>query len=581
MKTWEATGGRREAFGVFAAAVLLAACGGDGATSVAQRAQVIAAPQPELLSARLIPDQDLPPEGTRSLFDHWVAQNEGLPYPFENLIEWLAQQSPDGARPVTVFIPLGRSLLKAQADFQHPRVLVATDFEGVNTDGALGPAPRGQLFLGFVENASEIEVISYNEAAGRYEFQLVQDYSETGERRIVYARRAVCLTCHQAAAPIFPQRPWNETNGQPEPAAAIVAARASDAPYLGAPIRQPLAAPERYDELTDVANFLPVVQRAWLDGCGVGDQGGQCRRQMLKLALGYLDDPGALDPQSDAVQTLLALQARSWPADGIAVPESDLRNRDPLTEGSSVKNRLKAWFTPEIEPGAGARNNEDLEAFDRLPKLSADLDPLTPRPPKRVLTAQSLEAVYGLAAQFTADDRRWLAQRVADQWPRVLAGVDRLPASMFEPTVFSRVRMLQALSVALETSPSALMPSYCCLQTTEMSPPVAISVPPLALAEDSVLQPYADYCFACHRGNPSARLNFMAGADEAEVAARIRATESIRDALDWARFRSTDKESTLMPPADSPQRRHLEAALQQNPELLEQMRAQVPGLFDF
>ena len=33
--------------------------------------------------------------------------------------------------------------------------------------------------------------------------------------------------------------------------------------------------------------------------------------------------------------------------------------------------------------GEGARDNEDLEAFDRLPKLPAALDPLTPRAPRR------------------------------------------------------------------------------------------------------------------------------------------------------------------------------------------------------
>lgn len=553
----------------------------DAAPSVVERAGQLGGAEVDGLSARTISAEDLPPEGTRSLFDHLVAQNEGLPYPFEKLIDWLAQQSPDGVRPVTVFIPLGRSLLKAQADFQHPRVLVATDFEGLNTDGVLGLAPRGQLFLGFVENASEIEVISYNEAAGRFEFQLVQDYSETGERRIVYARRAVCLTCHQGAAPIFPQRPWNETNGQPEPAAAIVAARGSGAPYLGAPIRQPLAAPERFDELTDVANFLPVLQRAWLDGCGDGRAGEQCRRLLLKLALRYLDDPGSFDTQGVEARDLLAHQARAWPAEGIAVPESDLRNRDPLVERSGWKARLKAWITPAPAPDAGARNNEDLAAFDRLPKLPADQDPLTPRPPKRVLSARSLEAVYGLAAQFTADDRRWLAAQAADDWTRVLASVDRAASEAFQPSAFSRVRMLQALSAGLRESSSAAPPAYCCLLTTEMSPPVAISVPPLALSAGSALQPFADYCFACHRGNPSARLNFMAGADEAEVAQRIRETESIRDALDWERFRGTDQQSKLMPPADSPQHRHLEAALQQQPELLDQMRAQVPGLFDF
>ena len=31
------------------------------------------------LSDKIIPDTDLPPPGTRSLFDHLVAQNDGLP----------------------------------------------------------------------------------------------------------------------------------------------------------------------------------------------------------------------------------------------------------------------------------------------------------------------------------------------------------------------------------------------------------------------------------------------------------------------------------------------------------------------
>ena len=55
----------------------------------------------------------------------------------------------------------------------------------------------------------------------------------------------------------------------------------------------------------------------------------------------------------------------------------------------------------------------------------------------------------------------------------------------------------------------------------------------------------------------------------------------IRDALDWARYRDTDQAAKLMPPADAPQHAALKVAMQQNPKLLEQMRAVVPGLFDF
>ena len=78
--------------------------------------------------------------------------------------------------------------------------------------------------------------------------------------------------------------------------------------------------------------------------------------------------------------------------------------------------------------------------------------------------------------------------------------------------------------------------TYCCLNTAEMSPPQASGVPPLTIHKNTQLQAFADNCFACHRGNPAKRLNFMAGANEDEVLANIQAKKEIRDALDWERY---------------------------------------------
>ncbi len=543
---------------------------GTPAASVTERAVQVAA-QGDTLSARTLSREDLPPEGTRSLFDHLVAQNDGLPYPFEELVAMIQRQAPEGAAPVMLSIPQGRSLLKAQADFQHPRVLYAADFYGANTPAGLGVAARGQLFLGFVENAREIEVLSYNEAAGRYEFQLVQDYAADGERRIVYARRAVCMTCHQGGTPIFPQRPWNETNAQPEIAARIAAAR-DGADYLGVPPQVPLGMPERFDELTDVGAFAVALQRLWIDACG---DDSACRRTMLRLGLRYAADPGAFDTNAAEVARLRAMQAAHWPAEGIAVPESDIRNRDPLAESSGLRGWLRARFAPA--PSGGAKDNEDLAAFDRLPKLPAILDPLTPRAPKRLLAADTLDGIYGVAALFTADDLRALEAAAAYDWSRVDAAIDALPDTVFDTAPLSRVRSLQAVLGGLGVP----VPEYCCLDATEMSPPVAITVQPLDLAADSPLQPFAEYCFSCHRGNPAARLDFMSGADAAIVADNIRSKSAIRDALDWARYQDTEQASKLMPPADSAEYTRMRAAVERDPELLARMRAQVPGLFDF
>jgi hypothetical protein len=528
-------------------------------------------PAQQIFASPAIASDDLPPAGTRSLFDHLVAENDGLPYPFEKLVALLQRQHPEGEAPPALMIPFGRSLLKGQADFERPRVLVAADFHTPNSGASLGPAPRAQLFLGFVENAAEIEVISYNEAAGRFEFQLVQDYRADGQPRIVYARRAICLTCHQGGGPIFPQRPWNETNGQPEIAERIQQARGG-APYLGAPALNPLGVPERYDELTDTGSFIPVTQRVWLEGCGSAD----CRRQLLRVALHYLWNPGAPVADTPAAQTLRALQAASWPAAGIAVPESDIRNRDPLAERRGLAGLVRTLFNPARgEPGA--RNNEDLAAFERLPKLPAELDPLSPRPPRRVLRAEDIDGAYGIASLFTAADQRLLENATGFRREKLDLAVDRLPETFFAARPFSRVLALQALLAALDQP----VPGYAYLDTSQMSPPLLSSIPPLEISAGSPLRHFETYCFACHRGNPAARLNFMGGATEAEVLAQIRGTPSIRDALDWARYQGTDKAAQLMPPADSPQHQRLQAAIAAGDPALDEMRATVPGLFDF
>ena len=545
---------------------------GPTAPAITERAVQAGTPHVALRSAQVISGEDLPPGGTRSLFDHLLAQNDGLPYPFEKLVELIRRQNPDGAAPLVLMIPDGRSLLKASADYHHPRVLVAADFQVPNNDSSLGLAPRGQLFLGFVEDANEIEVLSYNEAAGRFEFQLVQDYRADGARRIVYARRAICTTCHQGGAPIFPQRPWNETNGQPETAAQIALAR-QQAPYLGWPPSVPLGVPERYDELTDVGNFIPVTQSIWIDGCS----GSECRKQMLKLALQYLWNPAEFSADSTAAVRLRELQAQGWPAAGIAVPDSDLPNRDPLGEKQGFTGWLRGLFSSPPEPGAVARDNEDLEAFDKLPKLPAALDPLTPRLPKRALTAADIDGVYGLAALLSESDFRQLEQAAGFDLPRLLAAVEALEPALFEPAPFRRVSTINALRKALGQPALA----YCCLDTAEMSPPVAAAAPRVQIADGSPLRHYEQYCFACHRGNPAKRLDFMSGDDEATVLAQIEAKPEIRDALDWERYKGTAQANKLMPPPDSPQHARMVEALKANPKLLEEMSAVVPGLFDF
>lgn len=540
---------------------------------IEERAQSTTAADPERLSVRIIPEDDLPPEGSRSLFDHLIAENGSLPYPFDRVIEMLAAYDVQGRAPNTLMIPDGRSLLKGFASFDRPRIVLAADMRAPDEVAGL-PLFSGRLFLGFVEDAREIEVISWNERAGRFEFQLVENYCADCVPRIVYAKRAVCTTCHAGGRPIFPVRPWEETNAQ----AAIhsrIGERIGADSYFGAPVARRLDNAEAFDNLTDVGGMLPVLQSVWLDGCGADGQ--DCRREMLRLALEYGFNPASLDADHVGAQQLQALQARNWPAAGIALSNGDLNNRNPLEQDlytDSLLSQLRGLLRPREEV---VRSGDKLSDFDNLPPLPAAFDPLTPRVPHKWLGADDLDGVYALAQLLSAADHQRLQALAGYDWTRLDEAVDTVPAEFFDPAPVRRSDLLTVLYQALGHEP----PNFCCLDASEMSPPIAQGEPPLELAEGSVLEPFERYCFACHRGNPAARLDFMSGPDEATVLKKIRDTGSIRDALDFARYQGTRKEAQLMPPADSAQRAAMLRAIERGEDPRAAMLEQVPSLFDF
>jgi AcrR family transcriptional regulator len=337
---------------------------------------------------------------------------------------------------------------------------------------------------------------------------------------------------------------------------------------------------QRFDDLTNMGNVLMVTQRIWLDGCG--PEGQMCRRALLKAALEYGLNPASLNASSATAQQLQTAQASSWPEQGIAHINNDLGNRNPLEQdlySESLWTRLGAIFGP-----AQARQHslDKLAAFDRLPKLPAELDPLSRRPPKQWIQAQDLDGAYALAQMLSPADWARLEGLADYDAARLQQAVMQLPADLFAAQPVVREELMLALSHALGAQPL----SFVFDDGHAFSAPIVQGEPPLELAEDSILQPYAEYCFACHRGNPSADLNFMAGADEATVLANIQQRSEIREVLDFERYLGTRKEGQLMPPTDSWQREALmaaeaHAAKQGMASPIAQMRAQIPTLFDF
>lgn len=312
---------------------------------------------------------DLPPRGS-SLFDHLTTGADGVqrvPFPFTALVARVQRAvGPDrlghaGVR--SVLIPLGRSLQRnasVSEAYRYPRVVAAV--VGEPAPGA--PLLRDRLYLGYHEKAALLEVISYNEAAGRFEFQVVQDYRQGGAARVLHSRRVVCLSCHHGGAPIFSRPGWDETNANPRVAAQL---RRGGGAFHGVPAARSIDEPNAIDNAVARAARLELTQRLWRDGCATEDA-IDCRAQALLAALKYrlgadvAVDASAASYRGKLVEPLRRAALARWP-DGLPLADQNIPNRDPLA----------GFPVGQSEFGDGA-------ALLRSAEVRPAFDPLQPRP---------------------------------------------------------------------------------------------------------------------------------------------------------------------------------------------------------
>lgn len=475
---------------------------------------------------------DLPPEGTRSLFDFVVQKNGGVPFPFEKLASAVADLNKGSAPPVTLLIPGGRSLVRSASTFSQPRTLLAAGSPPKQDSKRLGFLLKNRLFIGYVEESRQLEVISYNEGAGRFEFQLVEDYDERQQPEIIYARRNLCLTCHQNGATIFPVRPWSETNANPSIAERLVKAQGTRSHYHGVPLRHSLKAPESYDALTENANNLLVAQRIWLTGCG-GDQpeSRECRRKLLLLSLKFLWEPSLFDlSETKEYPPFQSLLKMLWPKESIALPNPDLTDRNP--------------FKSAILGGLISGDNE-LERDN----FSHEEDPLTRRTAKRILHWDSDDGIFGISLFFTHEDIRLIKSASKINFARVIEVVQSPDMQKhFTAHPIKRGAIMEALLQGLGVKSP---PESCCEESEGLPAPLQTDVRRLEIAEGSPMKLFKNYCFACHRGNPSQRLDFMRGETERDVWKQMAQVKTIANVLDWEKYSGTKNEDQLMPPVGS------------------------------
>ena len=352
------------------------------------------------------PGPNLPPAG-RSTFDYLV--RDKVPFPFTAL------QARIGGR-AAVLIPLGRSLQRNTAKpdfFQFPRAVVAAA-----SDSEDGMPLKDRLFLGFQEKAGILEVISYNEAAGRFEFQLVNDYRAGGAPRVSYADRAICTGCHQNHAPIFPRQLWDETNANPKIAELLTREKRN---FYGIPIDRGVDVPYAIDNAVARANTFSSTQLLWREACG---DSTACRAGVLTAALQFgLSGYRYYDTQSPGyLETARTIEKRwnaRWPR-GLQIPNSSIPNRNPLVkayqrDSPSLINELirqQASIELRFEPAIRRPSLETWSSEQALPKLIAGLAEFVTGQDTRDLD-QALSASRVHPATYTSRCKSFTRNRAA------------------------------------------------------------------------------------------------------------------------------------------------------------------------
>lgn len=397
------------------------------------------------------PGPNMPPVG-RSLFDFLTMQEQSdgklvqkVPFPLERLNSLIRSrlQVINSEDLHGVLIPLGRSLqrLASAPDFyRYPRVVMGIDANPKLDDtNSINMFLNSRLYVGYNEKAEVLEILSYNESAGRYEFQLVHDYAAGKTPTIQYANRSVCLSCHQNHAPIFSDPQWTETNANPRIAAELKKAIFSGpnfngTHYAGFPIElKSTSEPAAIDATKFNGNLIPVNQFLWQKLCDeVGntpESSARCRAETFSLAMrmaftGKTSENHPVLSYSQSryfVQGLMQAWSRRWP-EGFALLTPSIPDRDPL---DPVPKGNPFQLSEELRKFKEIRDAIDTKSQNSN-VISAYQEPLSPRPILEEWTGSAdSNSAYGSTGKWIASLGKMMADSDWLQIDRWLIGASK------------------------------------------------------------------------------------------------------------------------------------------------------------
>lgn len=448
---------------------------------------------------------DTPQVGS-SVFDKIFSRLEhnqsryDIPYPFAKLLERLAARGGDFQ--YTLF-PFSRSLQRP-VDLSYDPLLNPRLVLGAGR----GSLVRGKFFLGYVKATDQLEVISYNDEAGRFEFQIVRDYSQSPH--VYYVDRGKCLSCHQGQAPIFATGPWlDSTIG---PMGRLVAARLglpdSEKPDSARIAKMLFDADLGVQKVTDLdfsireANSVAFDERIWVHGCG---SSRECRLGLLLRTLApssrHFDEYFAT---ATRVLENSALQSQKMYHSFISSTDMGLL---PILRRESGEGGLNFQ--------AVAENPSDiLEMIGNIHRLEAFDNPAT----KRSTDLTRFQLADFRLLTFTYEDMILLNQDVGgDRLGEILFDLYSHHDPLFEPRAINKPRIMAKL---LKVAGSSHYKEY--QDWLEIPTPAKelLQTPLIPVFSERELNVFARNCHTCHASGLSFPPQFLLGS-EADVKSHI------------------------------------------------------------
>jgi hypothetical protein len=178
-------------------------------------------------------------------------------------------------------------------------------------------------FIGYAPRSNELEVITWNSQARKYDFLIVSDYREGGTPRIQKADSSVCMTCHQNGGPLLSRGLWAEMGGVTTGDAFEKLKFDPNTPGIPKNSRNNT---NDIDDLVRVANDQLQANQVCASGCG---DTIKCREKLLLGALARVQLASDPTHRKNLSQDLSQMVQSTWPKDEYAYPSDVLPNRDP------------------------------------------------------------------------------------------------------------------------------------------------------------------------------------------------------------------------------------------------------------